>query len=76
MYKRQTLALCIRSEYCHKLFFGVTLTELRRMAYEYAERNNIKHNFNKATKLVGKDWAQAFIKINPQVSLRKPSSTE
>lgn len=58
-----------------KLFYGVTLTELRRMAYEYAERNNIKHNFNKATKLAGKDWAQAFIKRNPQLSLRKPEAT-
>lgn len=58
-----------------KLFYGVTLTELRRIAFEFADKNNIKHNFNEATKLAGKDWAQGFMRRNPQLSLRKPEAT-
>lgn len=67
--------ICSHLLHLAKLFYGVTLTELRRMAFEYAEQNKIKHNFNKTTKLAGKDWAQGFLKRNPQLSLRKPEAT-
>ncbi|KAJ8892397.1 hypothetical protein PR048_004977 [Dryococelus australis] len=58
-----------------KLFYGIALTGLRRMAYEYAERNDIRHNFYQTTKLAGKDWALGFLKRNSQLSLRKPEAT-
>jgi hypothetical protein len=38
-----------------KLFFGITPTELRRPAYEFAERNGTKNNFSKESRLTGKD---------------------
>jgi hypothetical protein len=56
-------------------FYGITLTDLRRLAYDLAENLNIKHNFNKATKMAGEDWAAAFRKRNPTLSLRQPSAT-
>lgn len=34
-------------------FYGITLTDLRRLAYDLAENLNIKHNFNKETKMAG-----------------------
>ncbi|KAJ8886895.1 hypothetical protein PR048_013107 [Dryococelus australis] len=37
-----------------KLFFGMTVTELRRVAFEFADRNGIKHNFCKEIRQVGK----------------------
>lgn len=54
-----------------KLFYKVTLIELRKMAFKYAEMKNIKNNFNRQTKLAGKDWAISFMKRNPQLSFRK-----
>lgn len=57
------------------LFYGVTLIELRRIAYEFAEKNKLKNSFNQETKLAGKDWAQGFLRRNPNLSLRKPEPT-
>lgn len=56
-------------------FYGITLTELRRLAYELAENLKIKHSFNKDKKMAGEDWVSSFIKRNPTISLRKPSAT-
>ena len=57
------------------LFYGITITELRRMAFEVAEDLNIKHNFNRTTRMAGEDWVNGFRKRNPKISLRKPSAT-
>jgi hypothetical protein len=43
-----------------KLFFGTTPTELRRIAYDFTERNGIKNNFSKECRLAGKDWLYGF----------------
>lgn len=56
-------------------FYGITLTDLRRLAYDLAEELNIKHNFNKETKMAGEDWVAGFRKRNPTLSLRQPSAT-
>jgi hypothetical protein len=32
-------------------FFGLTLTEMRGLAFDLAERKEISHNFNKAKKM-------------------------
>jgi hypothetical protein len=36
-------------------FFGLTLAELWRLAFDLTERIKIFHNFNKARKMTGKD---------------------
>lgn len=56
-------------------FYGITLTELRRVAFDLAETMNIKNNFSKEKKLAGEDWLKGFLKRNPTLSLRKPSPT-
>lgn len=58
-----------------KLFYGLTPLQLRQAAYDYAERNNIQHNFNKELKLAGIDWFYNFIRRNPSVTIRKPEAT-
>lgn len=58
-----------------KIFHGVTMIELRRIAFEFAARNNIENNFNKESKLAGRDWVVGFLKRNPELSLRKPEAT-
>lgn len=58
-----------------KLFYGLTPKELRRLAFRYAEENNICHNFNREKRLAGKDWMYGFLKRNPEISLRQPEGT-
>ncbi|XP_011859227.1 PREDICTED: uncharacterized protein LOC105556736 [Vollenhovia emeryi] len=58
-----------------KLFYGLTPRELRRIAFEFAEAKQIKHRFNKSTKLAGKDWLYLFLQRNPEISLRQPEGT-
>lgn len=55
--------------------FGLTLTDLRKLAFELAEANNINHPFNKEKQLAGKDWLYGFLKRHPKLSLRNPEPT-
>ena len=56
-------------------FYGIGLTELRRIAFELAEKNGIAHPFSSKTKMAGKDWVAAFLQRNPELSLRRPEPT-
>jgi len=58
-----------------KYFYGLTPTELRRLAYEYAVANGIEHRFCSLTKSAGYDWLELFLKRNPEISLRTPEGT-
>lgn len=58
-----------------RAFYGISSLELRRLVYEFAEKNNIQNNFNKASRLAGPDWLESFLKRNPSISLRKPEAT-
>lgn len=58
-----------------KLFHGISVIELRRMVYEYADANTVSHNFDASTKLAGMDWFYEFRKRHPNISLRKPEAT-
>ncbi|XP_031330778.1 uncharacterized protein LOC116161535 [Photinus pyralis] len=58
-----------------KRFYGITAVELRRLAFQYAEKNEIQHRFNTETKIAGFDWLQGFLKRNPKITLRKPEAT-
>ncbi|XP_044597769.1 uncharacterized protein LOC123274265, partial [Cotesia glomerata] len=49
----------------------VTPRILSRLVFKFCEQNNIKTNFNKNSRLAGKDWFQAFMKRNPEISKRK-----
>lgn len=55
--------------------FGITLTDLRELAFELAEKNNISHTFNKEKKMAGKEWLYSFLSRNPDLSLRDPEKT-
>jgi len=37
-------------------YFGFSTSELRKVAYQFAERNNIRHPFNDQKQEAGKDW--------------------
>ena len=48
---------------------------MRKLAYEFAVRNNITHSFSNDKQMAGTDWLYAFMKRNPDISLRKPETT-
>lgn len=52
---------------------GLPLTPslVRRQAYKFCENNNIRHPFNVAKQVAGKDWLARFLKRNPNLSKRK-----
>ena len=52
------------------MFFGVTIKDVRKAAFVLADRNNIKHNFNKEKGLAGKKWFYSFMRRHPTLSLR------
>ena len=64
-------------EYCLEVndrFYGLTLRDVRALAYDLAEKNNLECPFDKETRLAGKDWAYSFIRRNG-LSLRQPEPT-
>lgn len=61
--------------YLAKMFYGLTPTDLKKVIFEFAEKNSIPHRFNKTKKMAGKDWFSSFMKRHPEISLRKPEAT-
>lgn len=53
--------------------FGMTIFDLREIAFQLAEKNNIDHPFKDTA--AGLDWAYGFMKRNPSLSLRTPEAT-
>ncbi|KAJ4426133.1 hypothetical protein ANN_26942 [Periplaneta americana] len=58
-----------------KLFYGLCVTDLRRLAFEFAEINGISHSFNKTRRMAGKDWCSGFMKRQGDLSIRRPEAT-
>lgn len=56
-------------------FYGLTIREVRKLAFDVAEKYSIPHTFNKEEKIAGKKWFYSFIRRNPQLSVRKPEGT-
>lgn len=54
--------------------FGLTIKDLRSLAYMLAVKNGKSHPFNDEIK-AGKDWAQGFLKRHPELSIRQPENT-
>uniref|UniRef100_A0A2A4J4D1 Ig-like domain-containing protein n=1 Tax=Heliothis virescens TaxID=7102 RepID=A0A2A4J4D1_HELVI len=68
--REQENEMATQVKFLGKIFYGCTSLQIRKMAYEYAVKNNIKHNFNDTFELAGKDWLKGFIKRN-HLSIRK-----
>jgi hypothetical protein len=52
--------------------FGLSVQDLRRLVFQYCERNKINHPFNKEAEMAGDDWARQFLKRHSNLSVRKP----
>lgn len=62
----------LRLEEC---FLGLNIQEIRKLAFDVAEKYCLPHSFNKDKKIAGKKWFYSFMRRNPQLSLRKPEGT-
>ena len=65
-------------DYCVAMqnrLFGLTVRDLRSMAFHLAEKNHLDHGFDSEKKLAGKDWVAGFFRRNPEISLRTPEPT-
>lgn len=58
-----------------EMFFGLSYTDLRKLAYELADKKHISHRFNQETKMAGKKWLYSFLDRNQDLSLRSPEPT-
>ena len=55
--------------------FGLTMKDLRSLAYDLAERNGLAQRFNKETGQAGQDWIKGFLSRHPTLTIRTPENT-
>ena len=61
---------------CSKMFYGLSVKQTRRLAWEYAKANaSIFPESWNTNKEAGLDWYYDFLKRNPELSLRSPEAT-
>ncbi|XP_062551176.1 uncharacterized protein LOC134216251 [Armigeres subalbatus] len=70
--EEQLVAYAIQMGEC---FYGLSPKEVRSLAFQLAERNNISHPFDQQLKLAGPDWLKSFLRRHPTLSLRAPENT-
>lgn len=58
-----------------ELMFGLTINEVRELAFDIAEEMKIPHKFNKQQRMAGKKWYYGFMRRHPELSLRAPEAT-
>ena len=59
-----------------KIFYGLTLVEMRRLAYKCAIANNIKVPPSwTENEMAVEDWAERFMKRHPMIRLRIPEAS-
>jgi len=51
-------------------FFGLTMADVMRLAYQLAVRNGIKNQFYKRNENAGRKWLKTFLRRHPQISAR------
>ena len=73
--QQQESEIAEQVKFLGSLYYGLSVADLRKFVYQYAELNNIKNNFDKSSKTAGYDWVQGFMRRNPSVAVRKAEAT-
>lgn len=61
--------------YLQRLGFGLTITDVRRLAFDFVQKNNIHGSlFNAAKKSAGWDWYRSFMHRHPEITVRMAQS--
>jgi len=53
-----------------KALFGLSTTDVQRLAYDFAEKAGLQHRFNHEKKTAG-----SMMKRHPELSIRQPEAT-
>ena len=69
--EQDLVAYIIRME---EMFFGLTMEDVRRLAYQLAERNGMLPP-NDSRDSFGQDWLKGFLKRHPEITPRTPEAT-
>ena len=64
--------ICEHVQAMGRSMFGLTPTQVRRLAYDVVEALEIKNPFSNAMKLAEKDWLAGFLKRHPTLCIRQP----
>jgi len=56
-------------------FFGLTTADVRRLAFQLAEKNGLLHPFSKVKQAAGSDWLSGFMTRHQNLSVRQPEAT-
>jgi len=57
------------------MYFGMRIDDIRKLAYDLAEANDVQHTFSHEKKMAGKKWFYSFMRRNKELSIRVPEST-
>lgn len=61
---------------CSKMHYGMTLVQVRKLAYEFAKANELRYPPSwEHNKMAGKEWVDSFRRRNTNLRLRKPENT-
>ena len=58
-----------------RALYGLTTRDVRRLAFEIAERQGIQHPFNMSSGMSGINWLDGFLKKYTDLSIRCPEAT-
>lgn len=58
-----------------KALYGLSTTDVRKLAFDFATKVGIAHRFNQELKIAGTDWLRGFLKRHPELSIRQPEAT-
>ncbi|KAI0235340.1 hypothetical protein LSAT2_014173, partial [Lamellibrachia satsuma] len=61
--------------YMENCLYGLTTVDVRRLAFDLAEKLGLKHNFSAETKMAGRDWLRGFFKRHEDLAIRRPQGT-
>lgn len=57
-----------------RMMFGLTVKDIRKLAYDLVIKMNVQHPFNNETKMAGSDWVNRFM-VRQNLTLRQPQGT-
>ena len=66
-------ALVAHAVLLQQMLFGLNTVELRKLAYEIAEKKKLAHRFK--NQMAGRTWMQGFLQRHPELVIRTPEPT-
>ena len=57
------------------MMYGISATQIRKLAYDFVTRNGIPHRFCNEKKIAGYDWFYGFLDRHKEISVRTAEKT-